>query len=259
MWGLGVTDIAQALRPAHSVPYGDRRLRFVWRPRGGAVNDSVARKARIHVYPNGLVEVETPADAVLAEAKKALLKRAGWVVRHLRQIEARQAQVLDRRYVSGETVFYLGRRYVLKVIQSDTLCETKLLGGRLNVTIDNVEAEAVKAALNDWYRTRSLDVFARRLAVISERLSWVREEPSWSIREMKKQWGSCSPSGSVLLNPHLVKAPTRCIDYVILHELCHLEEHNHSSRFYMLMGKAMPDWESVKARLDAEAELYLNV
>jgi len=75
---------------------------------------------------------------------------------------------------------------------------------------------------------------------------------------MRTQWGSCSPGGVILLNPHLVKAPRQCIDYVISHELCHLQEHNHSRRYYRLLGKIMPSWEGVKARLDGMAELLLN-
>jgi len=75
---------------------------------------------------------------------------------------------------------------------------------------------------------------------------------------MKTQWGSCSPTGAILLNPHLVKAPRECIDYVISHELCHLKEHNHSPRYYRLLSKIMPRWEVVKARLDGMAELLLN-
>jgi predicted metal-dependent hydrolase len=75
---------------------------------------------------------------------------------------------------------------------------------------------------------------------------------------MKKQWGSCSPRGNILLNPHLVKAPRECIDYVILHELCHLKEHNHSPEFYRLLNQLMPDWKQIKAKLDGMAELLLN-
>ena len=75
---------------------------------------------------------------------------------------------------------------------------------------------------------------------------------------MQKQWGSCSPAGVILLNPHLVKAPRDCIDYVISHELCHLREHNHSPRYYRLLAKIIPSWEAMKARLDGMAELLLN-
>jgi hypothetical protein len=82
--------------------------------------------------------------------------------------------------------------------------------------------------------------------------------PDWRIVRMQKQWGSCSPAGVILLNPHLVKAPRACVDYVICHELCHLQEHNHSPRYYRLLGQIMPGWEAVKIRLDGMAETLLN-
>lgn len=72
------------------------------------------------------------------------------------------------------------------------------------------------------------------------------------------QWGSCSPNGRITLNPHLVKTPRECIDYVILHELCHIAEHNHSERFYRLLKQVMPHWEKVKACLDGMAALVLS-
>ena len=75
---------------------------------------------------------------------------------------------------------------------------------------------------------------------------------------MRRQWGSCSPTGTLLLNLHLVKAPARCIDYVLFHELCHLREHNHSKAFYTLLERFLPDWETVKDKLDNMAEVLLN-
>ena len=75
---------------------------------------------------------------------------------------------------------------------------------------------------------------------------------------MRKQWGSCSPKGVVSLNPHLVKAPRDCIDYVLVHELAHLKEHNHSKRFYGLLDRNMPDWKSRKGKLDGLADLLIN-
>lgn len=81
---------------------------------------------------------------------------------------------------------------------------------------------------------------------------------NFRVMAMKKQWGSCSTKGNLMLNPHLVKAPKECIDYVILHELCHIAEHNHSERFWRLLTQVMPNWKEVKAKLDDMAEMYLN-
>jgi hypothetical protein len=75
---------------------------------------------------------------------------------------------------------------------------------------------------------------------------------------MKKQWGSCSPTGVLSINPHLVKASPLAIDYVLLHELCHLKIHNHSEKFYRLLDRQMPGWKEIKVGLDQKAELLLN-
>lgn len=81
--------------------------------------------------------------------------------------------------------------------------------------------------------------------------------PAMRLRWMKRTWGSCSASGVITLNPHLVKAPPACIDYVIAHEVCHLEEHNHGKAFYALQERLCPDWRESKAALAAKSHLYL--
>ncbi|MCH8867611.1 MAG: M48 family metallopeptidase, partial [Proteobacteria bacterium] len=75
---------------------------------------------------------------------------------------------------------------------------------------------------------------------------------------MKKQWGSCSPKGRLSLNPMLVKAPRQCIDYVVVHELCHMKHHNHSDEYYALLTRRLPDWQERKQRLDDLAERILS-
>ncbi|WP_277871155.1 M48 family metallopeptidase [Vibrio splendidus] len=70
--------------------------------------------------------------------------------------------------------------------------------------------------------------------------------------------GSCLAKESLMLNPHLIKAPKECIDYVILHEHCHITEDNHSEKFWRLLSSVMPNWQEVKTRLEGMAELYLN-
>ena len=79
------------------------------------------------------------------------------------------------------------------------------------------------------------------------------------LQTMKVQWGSCSPAGRLTLNPHLIKVPGECIDYVLLHELCHLKEHNHSQKFYKLLERYLPLWRSKKQRLDDLADIVLNM
>jgi predicted metal-dependent hydrolase len=213
----------------------------------------------IHVHPDGSVQVDAPAQASLAEIKQAVGKRSRWLSTHLDHIKAQKFHVLPREYVSGESHFYLGRRYLLKV-RLDKLAEpsVKLRCGQLQITTTKRDQEMIKSLLWQWYRVHAKNQFDRRLGMLCQNLSWVKNKPVWKLLTMKKQWGSCSPKGVLCLNPHLVKAPSECIDYVLLHELCHLKSHNHSPAFYRQLRQAMPAWESVKARLDGMAELLLN-
>ncbi|HAN3934001.1 TPA: M48 family metallopeptidase, partial [Escherichia coli] len=104
---------------------------------------------------------------------------------------------------------------------------------------------------------RARDVFQRRLDLLIPQTLWVSERPPIRLRAMQTQWGNCSAKGCLTLNPWLVKASSECIDYVLLHELCHVAEHNHSEEFYRLMGQVMPGWEKVKKRLDGMAGMLL--
>jgi len=216
-------------------------------------------KIAIHVYPNGKVQVDAPVDADSAKISDAVRVRARWISKRLEEIRERNLHVLPREYVSGESYFYLGRRYLLKVVESPGEAgRTKLAGRYLQVFTPSVEQALVKRFVKGWYRARAKELFARRLSALAEQIVWLRDIPPVKLLTMRIQWGSCSPSGVVVLNPNLVKAPRECVDYVILHELCHLKEHNHSQKFYRLLTELMPDWEKHKTRLDGLAETLLN-
>ena len=79
------------------------------------------------------------------------------------------------------------------------------------------------------------------------------------LRKMKRTWGSCTARGMITLNPHLIRAPRLCIDYVIAHELCHLQEMNHSKAFYALQESLYPAWREAKAQLRARSHIYLHL
>ncbi|MEM9102456.1 MAG: SprT family zinc-dependent metalloprotease [Pseudomonadota bacterium] len=215
-------------------------------------------KVTIHVHPDGSVQVDAPENTKLTEIKQAVLKRARWVTNHLSQIKEQQKHVLKREYISGETHFYLGRRYQLKVIKRKNE-SVKLINGKIIIYTQDKTSAHVRDLLWQWYRTRSKEMFQRRLEAVTDDIKWTKGRvPKWKLLTMKKQWGSCSPKGVLSINPHLIKASRDCIDYVMLHELCHLKGHNHSKRFYNLLDRHMPDWTSRKAKLDGMAELLIN-
>ncbi|CAB1207558.1 M48 family metallopeptidase [Acinetobacter bouvetii] len=224
-----------------------------------AVRTNTSDKILIKVHPDCRVVVSAPEQAEDIEVLKAVQKRSRWIYQQLREFRQQLEFITPRQYVSGESHYYLGKQYQLKVLEDPQHPQgVKLLRGKLEVTVHQKSANKVQILLEDWYKTRAKNVFAKRLDHVLERALWVAECPAFRILTMQTQWGSCSPKGLLTLNPYLVKAPVQCIDYVILHELCHLAEHNHSERFYQLMTQVQPDWEKIKKQLDGMANRFLN-
>lgn len=220
------------------------------------------RKITIRVHPNCEVVVNAPADAERSVIHEAVMKRAKWIYDSLTEFRRHLQYVQPKAYVSGEMQFYLGRRYLLKVVEDpNAISNIKMERGKLVVTLhrfNDDKTALTKALLSGWYNMRAERIFHERLSTLLPQTPWVTGIPSFRILPMTKQWGSCSTKGNLMFNPHLVKAPKECIDYVILHELCHIAEHNHSERFWRLLTSVMPNWKEVKSRLDGMAELYLS-
>lgn len=237
-----------------AIIYGDARIEFTIR-----FVDSSASRVRISLLADGQVLAQAPHGTDPEAVMQAVRKRARWIWQQLEAWHARRNHVVAREYVSGESHFYLGRRHLLKVHGDGSLKPgVKMLRGRLEVSTRDTGPRTVKLLLESWYRQRAKVVFARRLAACIEQAPWLAEVPTMRLLNMKTQWGSCSAAGELILNPALVKAPTVCIDYVLVHELCHIQEHNHSPRFYRKLRSVLHDWEARKRELDEMAELILG-
>ncbi|MDT3486259.1 M48 family metallopeptidase [Stenotrophomonas maltophilia] len=240
----------------HRIAYGDEVIVFSLRRQPSRAETRVA----IHVEPDARVLVDAPDTAPLAEVLVAVKKRARWISQHVSAAKARLAHVLPREYVSGESLHYLGRRYRLKVVvDAGSKTQARMRGAFISVTTPEQAPATIKRMLDAWYRQRAREVFSDRLAVVSAPLRWVKQLPSTRLQFMTVQWGSCSPLGRITLNPLLVKAPRECIDYVLLHELCHLLHHNHSPNFYRTLDRHMPNWREVKEKLDNMAEEIFRI
>lgn len=223
-------------------------------------NERLATRVRIHVGPDGDVEVERPRGLASRKVTEAVQKRARWIVRHVEAAKCAKQYALPRTYVSGESHFYLGRRFKLIVETADRgSSSVRLWRGRIEVALPVPDPTAVRRRLTAWYRDKALVHFSRKLTELVSAFDELNEIPEFQLLAMEKQWGSCSPAGRLSLNPALIKAPVHCIEYVLLHELCHLIEHNHSKRFYALLGQHCPQWRAWKKELDGYAEQLLKV
>lgn len=206
---------------------------------------------RIVVSPDMTVDIYAPKEASNTEIRTALSKKKAWIVRKLAIVSQYQPLPVPKLYTSGETFAYLGRQYRLKV-ESGPSAPAKLSGRFLRVSVGNSRrTKDVKQKVEAWYRERAHHVFHRYLKTcytVASRHGV--PNPTLTIRAMKTRWGSCSRSGRITLNTKLVTVPVHCIEYVIMHELCHLLHHNHSVKFYSLLTRCQPDWRKRKEVLD---------
>ena len=228
----------------HVIQYGSRRIPY-------RLRRSDRRRLRIVVKPDLTVTANAPRSFSELEILDAVQAKAKWVAKQVASFETFHPLPTPHKFISGETFVYLGRQYRLKVAEGERT-PAKLRGRYLHVTVpDKKNSPAVKKAVDVWYRTRADEVFRRYLeACMTVASRHGIEVPTLVIRDMRTRWGSCSASGRVTLNLKLTQAPVHCIEYVVMHELCHMVHHNHSPAFYRLLTRCMPDWERRKAILD---------
>lgn len=204
----------------------------------------------VNVHPDQTVTAVAPSGQPWDRIQARLEARAGWIAKQVRHFEQFKPSPVPRRYVSGESVLYLGKQYRLRVRKADK-DTVRLIGPYLLVQTRDTEAAKVKSLVQAWYRGRANEVLRVRLNRCLERTSSLGlAEPQLCLRRMRTRWGSCTASGTVALHPDLVMVPSQCIDYVIVHELCHRKVLRHDQRFYRLLDRYQPDWKARKARLD---------
>jgi predicted metal-dependent hydrolase len=213
--------------------------------------------------PAGFVIMDAPPSASEDEIRALVSEHHRWLRVRLERVKASSDKVRTLRYEAGELVHYLGDAYRLEVVPGERV-RVELYGpaspqlplfartavGDVVVTSPDVSAGGVKAALMQWMHDRADELFVERVSRWRD-LPWLGAElPNVRHLFMRSQWGSCSSDGNISLNTHLIKAPVALVDYVILHELCHLRHHNHGKRFYDLMDRHMPNWKQRRSRLD---------
>lgn len=208
------------------------------------------RDLLITVHPDLRVDVAAPRSRSVDEVVRRVHARRSWIARQLRAFEE-QPKVTPHRFVPGESCWYLGRQYRLRVEREGQ--GVALQGGQLIVRVAPGHGSAeIRAAIIGWYRRRARAVFSARAERLQRSIGLL-SGLDWTlrVRHMQRRWGSCTARGTITMNPTLVQVPPSCVDYVLAHEMVHLLESTHSRRFYRLLGRAMPDWERRKARLES--------
>ena len=219
---------------------------------------SVVRRVRktlsISVLPDQQVEVVAPEDASSERIIEKVRKRAPWICKQLRYYDQFQPKTPERRYIGGETHLYLGRQYKLKVIPG-IQNTVKMQRGHLMVwSTKPSRAAQTRELVRDWMLQRAQIKFTERLNICRGRFPDPEKvvPNSIIIRELSLRWGSMTGRRNLVLNRVLIGASTEAIDYVITHELCHIDHPHHGSAFFDQLRRVMPDWEERKLKLERQ-------
>lgn len=227
----------------YSITYGGGEIPF-------QISFSKRKSLEISVHPDKSVFVKAPEGTERLAIEEKVKKRARWIKRQIRYFDQFDPRTPSRKYVSGESHLYLGKKYRLKIEQGS---ENNILlkNGFFMATTDSSKPDNIEAILNKWYRSKANFYLTKSFEECWSKFKLNdASKPTVKIKKLKKRWGSLSKNKKLTLNLDLIKVPKECIEYVIIHELCHLVHHNHSPEFYRLLERSLPDWVKRKHKLE---------
>lgn len=205
----------------------------------------------ITVKPDKSVIVKAPPKSTIQEIQEKLKKRGQWIIKQINYFDKFHPLQSEREYVSGETHYYVGRQYRLRIRRGKQ--EEVKLKGKFFIakTLKTNDPEHIKNLMTHWYTIHARMLIDQRIKIYAKKILGEKYgEINIRYVYLKKRWGSCDSEKGITFNIELVKTPIQCIDYVIVHEICHVIHPNHDKTFYRTMEKIMPDWQKRKEQLE---------
>lgn len=210
------------------------------------------KNLHLGVYPPyGRVRVAVPLRVSDDAVRLAVIGRLGWIKRQRARFEAQPRQS-GREMVSGESHYFLGQRYRLRVVSHDGAGKV-LMRNKLAIELHvrrGTSTEQRERILQRWYRQQLKELIPPLLERWEAKLG-VRVA-NWGIKRMKTKWGACNADARrIWLNLELAKKPAQCLEYILVHELVHLLERTHNGRFMAIMDQHLPVWRLHRQELNA--------
>ena len=208
------------------------------------------RTLGISVLPDSSVIVRVPYLTSFKTISRVIQQKAGWIIKHRDSYTEKEKGKFNGLYVTGETHLFRGNESVLK-IEKSSKAYVRFYDSTIELGLDKTDdARAIKWLLYQGYKNEAVIAFPEILSKVMKKYETQMFRPAGLvIRTMKRRWGSCSNKGIITLSTELIKLPDLFIEYVILHELCHLKHHNHGTGYYKLLSELFPDWKTVRKEL----------
>lgn len=208
------------------------------------------KNVHLSVYPPfGQVKIAAPTRMDLDTIRIYAITKLSWIRKQQIKIKAQKREA-PREYLTKESHYYLGKRYLLKVIEQYSTPIVKLKHNTIELYIrPDTSTEKRKEILDEWYRAQLKELVPKYISKWEKSMDVKVKE--FGIKKMKTKWGTCNIEAQrIWLNLELAKKPVQCIEYIIVHELTHLLERNHNTRFVAIMDSYLPNWKELKIELN---------
>ena len=205
----------------------------------------------IKIIPKDNIEIISPRSLSFSYLKKILIEKSSWIMKTLDKFQYMDDDFKERNYVNGEIFYYLGKEYELNIIEDKNIYNKKkythisITEGKLIIKTNNNEKDFIRNELKKWYKIESEKVVINRLEVIKRENQIINSlcPEIIKIKEQKKRWGSCTSKKHIYINSRICMTPINVIDYILVHEFCHLVHMNHSKDFYNLVEEILPNYK----------------
>ncbi|MFM9400948.1 M48 family metallopeptidase [Myroides odoratimimus] len=203
---------------------------------------------RVHP-PFGRVTLSAPKDMDIEHLRVFVSTKLGWIRKEKKKFLSQQREP-EYLYITNESHYFFGKRYLLKITPTDIKSEVILHHNKIEILISDINnKDLIKKKMYQWYRQQLKEFLSERIEFFKDKMNVSPE--SFGIRKVKTKWGSCNDvSKTIWFNIELVKKPKECIDYIVVHELVHLKERSHNKNFILLMNKYYPNWQLRKRQLN---------
>ncbi len=189
------------------------------------------------IQSDGELLVRAPQRATQKQISEMLEKYADWIVKKQAEAKAKQTLFAPRRFADGDKFLFLGENYPIRIVKAEK--PTLVLNGDFRLA-HSAQKDA-KSLFEKWYKKEARPIFNERVAYYAQKNGF--DVKKVKLSSARTRWGSCSSKGYINLTWRLVMAPIQIIDYVVVHELCHLREANHSKAYWAQVAAIMPDYK----------------
>ena len=219
------------------VKFGTKEIEF-------SIEFKNRKTTSISVEPPNNILVVAPLEMKEEEVKEIVKSKGTWIVQKLFEFRNIESKKVNREFVNGESFMYLGRNYSLQIHVDETIQNNsfvKLYRGKFHVYVKEKDDKLIKAAMEAWYREKTKEQVKKRIKYYQKFFN--KKPTEIKVKEQKKRWASCTLNDELLFNWRCVMAKSTSLDYIVVHEMCHMYHKNHSHEFWNLLSSVMSDYE----------------